>query len=928
MALAGWNTSQMLEGIAPVLDLAASSNIDLAKASDIVTDYLTAFGLQASDTTHFVDMMSYAMAHSNTDTEMLAEAYKNCAATASSLGYSSEETTAVLMTMANAGVKGGEAGTGLSTIMTRLATNTSECADKLEEYGVKVYDSKGNMNSLSSILEGVSKMWTTLTDEQQANIAKTIAGTNHFSKLQTIMAGLSDTAKAGGMSFTDYASALQDCDGTAQKMADTMLDNLSGDMTILESAVDGVKLSLSEKLNPAIREVIQYVTEKVPDLEDVLADGFESASDKISWLVEHMPQIISTMKKVAPVITSVGTAFLTWQSLQKINSFVLALPDKIHAIWAVLSANPLVAVTAALTALTAGVALYISTCEQELTVGEQITKAHQEQYDALEKNRKQLNELNGSFKESAKQADNEARSTEYLWKQLDKVCDSSGNVKEADRIRAEYIAGELSKAIGQEISLVDGQIQGYKLLSDEIDNIIAKKKAEAYLDSYLAGMDEATQVKNSAQEQYRQAAAERDASIKAMGEAETALNESLKGSSWEGFSADDIIKSYNSKAYGVYITDEQYNAAKAYDYAMQKYQESNARFNQSKAEYNEAVDYLDRYDKAFNAFLSGEYEEVEKFLYSHKDNLTDALATAESIDGELKAEFDTAMQDFAYDLKLAFGSESQNEIDEVLQKFGEIAMLGLKSGASEDEVFTKDMFQKIKELTDNKYDISKLSEWAAESGVDIGWVFTENWQEVVQSQFAEGYDVTKLVLWAERSGRDVSDCFSEEFGKQVESHLDVGFKVDGLFNWAIENGRTLGDLLGENMSSVANQYLYATNDLIPKSIQSPSDARLYATGKYDLGSLTKYATGGYISSGNSAIVGESGEELLRVMNGGVVVTPMRNSGGSGGSQSSTVNNYFSYSFGDVKLASNMDIRTVAQQLAAEKSRHAAGRGLK
>lgn len=159
MALAGWDTQSMLQGISPVMELAAAANMDLASASDIVTDYLTAFGLTASDTTHFVDVMAYAMSHSNTNVEQLGEAYKACAATAKSMGYSVEETTAVLATMANAGVKGGEAGTALNAIMTRLATNTKGCADELEKYGVSIYDSQGNMNSLSDILTGLSAVW-------------------------------------------------------------------------------------------------------------------------------------------------------------------------------------------------------------------------------------------------------------------------------------------------------------------------------------------------------------------------------------------------------------------------------------------------------------------------------------------------------------------------------------------------------------------------------------------------------------------------------------------------------------------------------------------------------------------------------------------------------------------------------------------------
>lgn len=290
MALAGWDTQSMLQGISPVMELAAAANMDLASASDIVTDYLTAFGLTASDTTHFVDVMAYAMSHSNTNVEQLGEAYKACAATAKSMGYSVEETTAVLATMANAGVKGGEAGTALNAIMTRLATNTKGCADELKKYGVSIYDSQGNMNSLSDILTGLSAVWDNLTDQEQANLAKTIAGTNQYSKLQTIMAGCSEQAANGGQSFSDYASALENCSGTAGKMAGTMLDNLNGKMTLFESAADGLKIAVGEQLTPA------------------MSDLYEVGADVLSGMTEFVNDNPGVVKGITTTVAVLGTA--------------------------------------------------------------------------------------------------------------------------------------------------------------------------------------------------------------------------------------------------------------------------------------------------------------------------------------------------------------------------------------------------------------------------------------------------------------------------------------------------------------------------------------------------------------------------------------------------------------------------------------------
>lgn len=297
MALAGWKTDDMLEGIGGILNLAAASAMDLGTASDIVTDYLTAFGLSAKDAGKFADEMAYAMSHSNTTTEALGEAYKNCAATAASMGYSVEETTAVLMTMANAGVKGGEAGTALNAIMTRLATDTKGCATELAKYGVEVYDAQGNMNSLSSILTEVRGVWNNLTDEQQANLAKTIAGTNQFSALQTIMSGLSDEAIASGMSFSDYAEALQNCDGTASDMAATMQDNLLGRLTQLKSKLEDIGITVGNALLPFMEKAVAKIGE--------LADKFAALSPQQQ---ETILKIAGVVAAIGPLLTIVGKA--------------------------------------------------------------------------------------------------------------------------------------------------------------------------------------------------------------------------------------------------------------------------------------------------------------------------------------------------------------------------------------------------------------------------------------------------------------------------------------------------------------------------------------------------------------------------------------------------------------------------------------------
>lgn len=288
MSLAGWDTKQMLDSIDGVLNLAAASNMDLANASDIVTDEITAFGLSAKDASHFVDIMAYAQANSNTTTEALGEAYKEVASVAGKFNISAEDTTAILMTMANAGFKGSTAGNALSTCLTRLMVNTSDCATELKKYGVSIYDSNGQMKSMSSILEGITDAFAGLSQEEQASLAKTIAGQNQYAAFLTILSGLSDEAKKGGQSFGDYTSQLEKCDGTAAKMSATIQDNLKGKMKELSSAAEGFG-----------NAVYNYVKGPLSDLAEGAADVINEVTDELQPATTEIDDFVESVKSAA-----------------------------------------------------------------------------------------------------------------------------------------------------------------------------------------------------------------------------------------------------------------------------------------------------------------------------------------------------------------------------------------------------------------------------------------------------------------------------------------------------------------------------------------------------------------------------------------------------------------------------------------------------
>lgn len=840
MALAGWETEDMLSGIDGVLNLAAASDMDLAKASDIVTDYLTAFGLTAQDSAKFVDQMSYAMSKSNTTTELLGEAYKNCAATAASMGYSVEDTTAVLMTMANAGVKGGEAGTALNAIMTRLATDTKGCATQLAKFGVHVYDTQGNMNTLSSILEGVSGVWKGLTDEQQANLAKIIAGTNHYSALQTIMNGLSDSAKASGMSFTDYSAALEECDGTAQKMADTMIDNLAGDMTILDSSIDGVKLALSEKLNPILRDLVQYITEKMPEIQEKSEQAFDIVTTSVEWAKKNMPEIKKTLEDVLPLLIGIGESFLTWKVAETVGKSKTAITSFISTIKSLnttMLANPAVLVTTAIAGLTAAIVAYCIQAETELSELQEISEAVDEQYSKehkqIDNTRDSLSKINKTFDENAEAIRQEGERAEYLWKQLHELAGESGKVHDSDKIRAKYILGELNQALGTEYELTGNQIEGYQQLRDEIDKTIAKKKAEAYLDALYADSSAMAQNKAdtksayvTAEKQRTEKRAERDTAQAAFDEinstdmsAEEIVNYYGKYGSLAIMSESELKKYQDNDNLNVTrgrFTKEQLEAAQAYVKVNQEYLDASTRARKAKSNYDNVMKYYNTLDKAETAISEGKYDEVEKIVYTPKDHNQTILENSEDFDEEIRNAYNERQTELSYELKLALNAEvaNQDEFDDILAEIGENVTLGLQSGAKSDEVITQDMKDVIKDMISKEFDISALSDWGKDTGLDVDDLLENDFSEIFSVQAKKGYNIESLLEWVGSSGNKIAEKSWEDFRTYVQNKIknDRNYDITPILKTAENAGIDVGETFNGEYTKIVQEQINRGHD--------------------------------------------------------------------------------------------------------------------
>lgn len=290
MAMAGWKTEDMLSGIEGIMNLAAASGEDLATTSDIVTDALTAFGLSAKDSGHFADILAAASSNANTNVSMMGETFKYCAPIAGALGFSAEDTAEAIGLMANAGIKSSQAGTALRTIMNNLAGDVKISGKAIGDVTIATTNADGSMRDLSDILADCRSAFGNLTESEKAQAAESLVGKNAMSGFLALM-------NAGEGDIDKLSSAIDNCDGSAEKMAMTMQDNLAGQITILKSQLQELAISFGDILMLTIRSIVSKL------------QGFV---DKLNGMDEGTKRTIVTIAllvaSIGPLLIIIGTA--------------------------------------------------------------------------------------------------------------------------------------------------------------------------------------------------------------------------------------------------------------------------------------------------------------------------------------------------------------------------------------------------------------------------------------------------------------------------------------------------------------------------------------------------------------------------------------------------------------------------------------------
>lgn len=350
MAMAGWKTEDMLSGIEGVMNLAAASGEDLATTSDIVTDALTAFGLLAQDSGHFADVLAAASSNANTNVSMMGETFKYCAPIAGALGFSVEDTAEAIGLMANAGIKSTQAGTSLRTIMTNLSGEVKICGDSIGEVTVATTNADGSMRDLSDILADCRSAFSGLSESEKAAAAESLVGKNAMSGFLALMnAGEGDIAKLSG--------AIDNCNGAAQSMADTMNDNLEGQLTILKSQLQELAISFGEILLPAIKKIVGWIQGFI-DVLNSLPDGVKETIVTIALVAAALGPVLIIVGKI---ITAVG---MIMTIVPKVVGVINAVKTAFMALNATTLANSIVLIIAAIAALVAAFIYLWNNCDE------------------------------------------------------------------------------------------------------------------------------------------------------------------------------------------------------------------------------------------------------------------------------------------------------------------------------------------------------------------------------------------------------------------------------------------------------------------------------------------------------------------------------------------------------------------------------------
>lgn len=802
MAMAGWKTEEMLNGLPGIMNLAAASGSDLATTSDIVTDALTAMGYSAKDAGKLADVMAAASSNANTNVEMMGETFKYAATVAGSLGYNMEDVALATGLMANAGVKGERAGTALRAIMQRLATDTGGATTALNNLGIATTNADGTMRPLSSVMGDLRGAMAKLTDEQKTATAKTIAGAE-------AMGGLLAIVNASETDYQKLTQAINGSTGAADKMAKTMQNNVGGKMTLLKSQLEGIYITIWKKVEPIISKTIDSISKSLKTVNwdkfgETASKALEKVANGFKWLLDNKELVINAMKAILAAFAVAKIASFT-KSLSEnlgVTALVTAAQSKLAAAHiaeaaaqgtatvattagtgamklfnTVLAANPIGLVIAGLGLLGGalfGIASAFGSGKKEAV---ELNGALQEQVNAVKSAAESWDSITEARQEALDTGLTEMTYYQNLADELETIVDANGRVKQGYEARAQFITTTLAKALGIEMSYKDGIIQGYQKINESIDKTIEKKKAEIILNSQEAAYSEAIQNRSEAlqrQTELQAAYMEKRAEAKALDdeiEAAAAANNVQELTRWtekQQRLEDEALalqKSYN----------EQTSIVNEYAHNIAQYEDNMAKFHEGK--YNEMTQVNWDYLSTFSDMEDAKAAQIQQDI-QNEDNW---VKTLQGIRNEANAEM--------IDSQIDAANKRKANLQEQMKQYNSITDNELKNN---NKSWLENAATVISKLTDKNIEFKKTAEGQIqfyEDGLALGAPMAEKEAEKIAKDTLKKFDKKAE---AEGAGKNVITGFTN--GEGNLSLQNTAFRTARSFGSSILSNlkKTLG----------------------------------------------------------------------------------------------------------------------------------------
>lgn len=814
MALAGWDSQQMMDGLPGVLNLAAASGEDLATTSDIVTDALTAFGMSAEDSTRFVDVLAQASSNSNTTVGMMGETFKYVAPVAGALGYSIEDTAVAIGLMANSGIKAGQAGTDLRAIISRMADPSEDTAKAMDALGLSLTDSEGNMKSLDEVMQDMRAAFSGLDASEKAAYASTIGGTE-------AMSGLLAIVNASDGDFNKLTESINNSTGACEEMASTMQDNVTGDLASLSSAFEGLKLNVFEEMKEPIRDVLQTLTKTLQDsktqkaasdLGKVLADMAKTLANKLPDAIETVSKIVKLLWENKGLITGIGAAVAAGKAISSVTTGVkLFATDISSVVKAVKSLGDTKKTLSGLDSVLKGIG-GLGTFTAVIGGLAAIKKVHEETTrqmyddiyevsDAVKKATENATQNIEAFHESMQQnhtevldADAELENIQALKQRLEELVGDNGTVKVGYEEEVAGILDQINAYAGTSYEVLDGVITkngevitNFQEASAELDTLIEKQHAQAVLSAF--------------EEDYTQAIQERTEKTEALAEARRDYNDALLDY--------NIKKAENDQANAMHMnapwSEVEMKEAAA---NVEEHAESIRTLTQ---DLKNCTTTISNYEAALKAIQNGDYTGLET-LRQMAETPIQTVETAASLD-ELKTQYQDylsiyeemqRMQAEGFDIDESTMLATKEKVAASLIELGKAS--GLEGGLVTGEQFMQALQDSALSETEK---IEAIKKFVGEN-LDMSTSLFDTAIESAKNYcdgLAEGLELNKDLVIASATG--VGNAVSEAVNNSliIRSPSRVGMKsgmyYDEGFALGIEKGIPDVSAISSDMANAA-----------------------------------------------------------------------------------------------------------------------------